>query len=121
MPMCHNIVEGMAAGCIPITNYAGWFWPPLTDGENCLTFTDPPSLLAAVRRALSLPAGEIARLRAGVLEYYDTHLSPTVVPAHIDALPDGATVYLQTELAGPLSRVQLGSVAFPGTPQEMGV
>jgi hypothetical protein len=114
MPMCHNIIEAMAAGSIPITNYPSWFLPGLVDGQDCLTFTDAASLAAAVERALTMPSTEVQRLRAGVLRYYDRHLAPTRVPEALAALPDGATVYVLTERAEPLADARRGSIAFPG-------
>ena len=113
MPMCHNIVEAMAAGCIPVTNYAGWFLPALQDGHDCLAFTDAASLVAAVERALAMPPADVQRLRTGALRYYERHLAPARVPEALDALPDGARVYLLSENAGPLAKVRAGSIAFP--------
>ena len=112
MPMSHNVVEAMAAGCIPITNYPGWFLPRLVDGEECLAFTDAASLVAAVERALTMPPGEVERLRDNVVRYHDRHLAPARAPAELAALPDGATVYLLTEDLAHLARVRPGSVAF---------
>src|SRR5260370_10572567 len=44
MPQCHNIIEAMAVGCIPLTNYIEWLSPPLTDGVNCFQFRDENDL-----------------------------------------------------------------------------
>lgn len=43
-PMCHNIIEAMAVGTIPITSYPEWFQPALVHGENCIVFTDGADL-----------------------------------------------------------------------------
>ena len=40
MPMCHNIIESMAVGVIPITNYPEWFDPDLEHMKNCIVFDD---------------------------------------------------------------------------------
>jgi hypothetical protein len=114
MPVSHNAVEAMASGAIPITPYPGWFDPPLTDGENCLAFTDAESLLSVVNRALKMSAVEIDGLRRGVCDYYDTQLAPSVVPDRLAALPDGATVYLQTENSLQTAQIRQGSIAYPG-------
>lgn len=76
MPMCHNIVEAMAVGTIPITNYPEWMDPPLEHMVNCLTFNDEDELIARVKQALTFEPEEIARIRANVLEYYETYLHP---------------------------------------------
>ncbi len=74
MPLCHNIVEAMAVGTIPITNYPDWMSPPLADGRDSLVFDTLESLVAAVDRASSMNADGIERLRGAVGAYYDEHL-----------------------------------------------
>lgn len=75
MPLCHNLVEAMSVGAVPILNYAEWLHPPLQDGVNCLAFTTPEELSAAVARALELDSATLDRLRAGVADYYAEHLA----------------------------------------------
>ena len=77
MPHCHNIVEAMSVGTIPITNYGGYLTPPLEDGVTCLAFDTPDGAVTAVRRALAMPAAEIAAMRANVVRYHDEHLAAT--------------------------------------------
>jgi len=74
MPLCHNVVEGMSVGCIPILEYPEYFDPPLRDNEECLAFSGKRELLRAVRRCLDMDEAEIRRLRRRVLHYYETHL-----------------------------------------------
>jgi hypothetical protein len=76
MPMCHNLVEAMAVGTIPVTSYPEWFSPPLRHLENCLVFAGRDDLLAKVRLAMRMPADELSRLRAGATTYYDQWLRP---------------------------------------------
>ncbi|WP_197451946.1 glycosyltransferase [Rosistilla carotiformis] len=78
-PHCHNIFEGMACGCIPILGYDNWMRPRLQNGINCITFSDKPSFADAILRALRSTAGERARLRDGVIRYYDSFVRPNVV------------------------------------------
>lgn len=78
MPMCHNIIEAMAVGAIPITNYPEWMDPRLVPGVNCLAFDDEQDLLGALRRALTMDADTIARMKAEVIDYYDRHMRPQV-------------------------------------------
>lgn len=56
MPQCHNIVEAMAVGTIPLTNYPDWLSPPLVDGREALVFDTFASLDAAVTRAMAIGA-----------------------------------------------------------------
>ena len=76
MPHCHNIIEAMAVGAIPVTNYGSYMSPPLEHDVNCIAFQTPEDLTAQIRRVLSLPEEEIRRMRANVLRYYDSHLDP---------------------------------------------
>ena len=75
MPVCHNLVEAMAVGAIPILGYAEWLDPPLEDGVDCLSFGTRAELVTAVERALAMRDDEVSRLRGGVATYYDEHLT----------------------------------------------
>jgi len=76
MPLCHNLIEALAAGAVPILQYAAYLPQPLEDGVNCLAFTDPAGLGDAIRRAVAMAPEEIRRLRANVRRYHDTYLAP---------------------------------------------
>jgi hypothetical protein len=76
MPQCHNLIEAMSVGTIPITNYHLYMRPSLTPDANCLAFSTLEELKIAVSRALSMDAAEIQRLREGVISYFDDHLEP---------------------------------------------
>ena len=45
MPMCHNTVEALAVGAIPIINYPEWFAPGLEHLKNCVVFNDRNDLI----------------------------------------------------------------------------
>jgi hypothetical protein len=99
MPMCHNAIEAMAVGTIPLIGYPEWFHPNLEDGKNCLAFDDRASLVGQVRRALQLPADDVARLRANVIRYYEDHLRPDHLIELIDAHPEpDVDLLIHTEL-----------------------
>jgi hypothetical protein len=98
MPMCHNLVEAMAVGTIPITNYPEWFVPPLQDGHNCIVFNDRDDLIAKLRLAMTLPATEIARMKLNAIDYYERQLRPEHFVRAIEARTDPAlTLLLYTE------------------------
>jgi hypothetical protein len=78
MPMCHNIIEAMAVGTIPLTNYPEWMRPNLVHMENCIVFDDKDDLVNKVKLALGLSKREIARMRANVVDYYCKHLDPRI-------------------------------------------
>ncbi len=75
MPWCHNCVEAMAAGAIPILQYADLFYPPLLNLENCLTYTNSLELRLAIEKALEMKPFEIEKIRKNVLNYYNDYLS----------------------------------------------
>lgn len=78
MPMCHNIIEAMAVGTIPITNYPDWFLPEhLENMVNCISFSSPESLINQIEAVLSMDGAEIELLRANTIAYYKHWLSPS--------------------------------------------
>lgn len=76
MPLCHNLVEAMAVGAVPILQYSRYLSPELQDGVNCLSFDDEVSLKAVVARVLAMGDDEVRTLRAGVKAYFDQNQSP---------------------------------------------
>lgn len=101
MPFSNNIIEAMSVGTIPVTQYPELFSPPLTEGENCLYFSDPESFCETVLKCLDAGDEEIQRMRRNVISYYDTHLDPIVVSRRLyDSRNDIKTLYL---IAGHLS------------------
>lgn len=86
MPMCHNAIEAMAVGSIPIINYPEWFSPHLTDMENCIVFSDKISLIDKLETVLAMDEGQIAAMRAEVLHYYESHLLPSSFVRRIESI-----------------------------------
>jgi hypothetical protein len=75
-PLSHNAIEAIAVGTIPVLEYDSLFSPPLADGVNCLTYRGRAGLRDTLRRVEQMSAGDIAALRQGVIDYYESHLSP---------------------------------------------
>jgi len=78
-PMSHNLIEAMAVGSVPITQYPELFFPALQPGINCLTFNCPESLVDTVLAALSMPDKQSESLSKAAIAYYDTYLEPKAV------------------------------------------
>lgn len=76
MPLCHNVIEALAAGCIPILQYADYLPPPLENGVNCLTFRDAAGLRETIATANVMSPDKIVELRSSVRSYYNGFLSP---------------------------------------------
>lgn len=75
-PMSHNLIETLAVGSIPITQYPEMFFPALEHGKNCLVFRNETELLAVIQQALHMDEGQRQTLRQGAQDYYDAYLSP---------------------------------------------
>lgn len=73
MPMCHNVIEAMSVGVIPILNYADWLNPSLTDGKNCLVYGAKKEIHTAINHALQMSLSEIEAMRGNVLDYFQRY------------------------------------------------
>lgn len=76
MPLCHNLIEALAAGCIPILQYADYLPPPLRHGVNCLAFSDAAGLREIIGEVLAMNPDEIRTMRAHVRDYTNEFLVP---------------------------------------------
>lgn len=76
MPLCHNLIESLAAGSIPILQYHQYLHPNLKDGENCLVYKDEISLIAILQQALTMSNDDIQAMKLAAQEYYKTYLQP---------------------------------------------
>jgi glycosyltransferase involved in cell wall biosynthesis len=76
MPMCHNIIEAMAIGTIPITNYPEWFSPKLEHMKNCIVFDGQDDLIEKINLALAMNDDQKNELRENAMKYYETYLRP---------------------------------------------
>lgn len=89
MPMCHNAIESMAVGTIPILEYAEEFYPPLKHGINSIVYSGEEDAIEKIRFALTLPDEALATMRKAVIDYYESHLSPRSFVSKIESLPNG--------------------------------
>lgn len=76
-PWCHNQIEAMASGAIPITEFPHLFHPALRNGDNAITYREKDELLDILQRIThgNITVEEIGKLRENVLSYYDDHFS----------------------------------------------
>ncbi len=95
-PMSHNLVEALAVGTIPITEYPELFFPALQDGVNCLTYHGEQGFIDAVRRALQMSEPEREELAQGAVAYYENYLSPKATVCRLLAEPNDPVVLRQT-------------------------
>lgn len=117
MPMCHNVIEAMAVGTIPLISYAEWLHPNLEHLVNCVVFDGKDDLVEKMRLALSMPEPQVQAMRANVVTYYESHLRPEVLVRSIETRPErNVTVLLHTELnmARNASKLNRRSVIIKG-------
>ena len=113
MPMCHNITEAMSVGVIPITNYPEWLSPSLTPGTDCLAFDTLEQLEQQLDAALTMSKAEVARMRSGVLSYYDCHLRSSGFIERIETHPGktmSVLLYTEDNVARNHKKLKLDSV-----------
>lgn len=75
-PWCHNSIEAMAVGAIPILQYPDLFYPALEPMKNCLYYSSLNELEKVVQQALCMGNDEVCRMRENVVSYFDGYLSP---------------------------------------------
>jgi len=100
MPLCHNVVEALSAGCIPILHegYARALHPGLSRGHNCVTFTDLPDLYVKLRDVLTWKHQKIAEMHKNVNVLYEEAFTPVgVVRVLHERRNELKYLYLQAE------------------------
>ncbi len=117
-PVCHNAVEAMAVGAVPLINYSEWFHPRLTPDVNCLAFSDKAELTIKLERLMTIDNRSLLSLSRAATAYYDNYLDPEVFAGklreRISGGSSGETIQLvmMTEIADFLPRLKSNSVAF---------
>ncbi len=77
-PYCHNTVESMAVGTIPILQYSNIYKPALQDRFNALVFSDLPDLERRLRNLLCNADSEREKaMHENAKRYYEAYLSPS--------------------------------------------
>ena len=106
MPMCHNAVEALAVGTVPLICYPDWFEPVLQDGVNCLAFRTVSELCVVLDRAMAMTDDEVARLREGAVRFYDEHLNhAAVLPGWRSSSERMVHVKVYAEMQADLRRI----------------
>jgi glycosyltransferase involved in cell wall biosynthesis len=100
MPLCHNVIEAMSVGTIPIIQkeYAEVMYPNLTDNENAVIFNDLEHLDSILKDIFETPQSEVSRMRENALKYFQDYLSPESMIEHLnESIRNKELVYLQAE------------------------
>lgn len=109
-PICHNVIEAMSVGVIPIIEYGDRFHPELVDGDNAICFHGRDGLAAAIRRIDSMSAEKRARLSQNVSAYYDQYLDGARV---VKRLRDELNTDFVDQVSMPFHDENLFSIASP--------
>lgn len=75
IPFCHNIVEAMSVGVIPILSYAHQMPKGLIDGRNCLIYDDEKSFLEKINQTSIFTDEQLKNMRREVIDYYEERLN----------------------------------------------
>lgn len=94
-PWCHNSIEAMAVGTIPILQYNALFVPGLVHGENCFCFQNTKELEQAINTALAVSEEELHRMRQNVIAYYDRYLSSEAIVQKIKTITNNGKPKLE--------------------------
>lgn len=101
MPLCHNIIEAMAAGTVPLLQkeYAEVMYPALEHGKNAFIFENELDLGDFLENKLfTVSDVDFKIMSDNVFQYYKDFLSPESVVNNINRnLKSGATIYLNAE------------------------
>lgn len=73
MPMCHNVIEAMSVGVVPIINYQNWLNPSLVDEKNALLYQSEASISQVIDKALQMDDSEYFELQKNVIVYYESY------------------------------------------------
>ena len=90
-PMCHNVVEAISVGSIPILEHPELFNPPLEDNVNAIVFKGKENLVNRLNEVLNMNEDEVLSLRRNVTNYYNDYLDPESVVNSFLNLEDGQT------------------------------
>jgi len=123
MPMCHNVIEAMSVGTIPIINYHEWLDPSLADMVNCVAFDDKIDLIRKINLVLNLDKEKINEMKASVIEYYRNNLDPVAFVDKLEMSTDNTVTMLMITdayVAKYASRLNRNSVLINGAPRYSG-
>lgn len=77
-PLCHNIIEAMSVGCIPILEYDNYFYPSLQHNKNAYFFKGEADLITKMNQIFEMSAENIKIMKQNVIDYYENYLKPEV-------------------------------------------
>jgi hypothetical protein len=110
-PYCHNHIESMLAGCIPVTAFSSFYIPPFEDKVNALLFNTPEELTGVLTGISRGEYGSLApSIRGNVLDYYKNHYSFDSFKVKLSQLGDSkngfSNYYIHCEVVAILNELK---------------
>ncbi len=100
MPLCHNIIEAMSVGTVPIIQkqYAEVMYPNLVHLKNALIFENLEDLDHLIETHLfEITEENFEEMKKNVLAYYQDFLTPNAVVKSINNNIGKSVIYLNAE------------------------
>ena len=100
MPLCHNVVEAMYSGAIPIIEheYAKVMYPNLIHMENAIIFSGIDGLKETIENIVfSLSEQQKETMSENVKKYYHKNLSPEAVVQNVNKNLGARLIYINAE------------------------
>lgn len=118
MPMCHNLIEAMAVGAIPITNYPEWLDPQLEHMETCIAFDNREDLIKKLSQAMHMNKEKLTTMRKNVIDYYESYLKSEffihkLETSNVKTIP--LLMYLERNAARNSKKLNRYSILIQGT------
>ena len=98
LPMCHNTLEAMAVGTIPILSYPDWFFPRLEHGKNAIIYSGKEDLIKKLNEVFAMSSKDIKKMQENVVEYYEKYQSAESFFVNYEALGSINTVMMHPRL-----------------------
>jgi len=92
IPLCHNLVEAMSLGVIPIIQYHKFLPDPLENNVNCVMFNSTQELFERIDEARSMDNSQIMKLKQGVIAYYERYLKPQQIVKRIEKVAESGSL-----------------------------
>jgi hypothetical protein len=113
LPMCHNAIEAMALGTIPILSYPDWFFPTLEHKKNAIIYSGKEDMLTKINEVFNMSEAEITQMRKNVIEYYDTYLgAKNFISKYDSSKSDKNTIILHYRLIPTFAENREGEITM---------
>lgn len=95
-PFCHNLIEAMFCGSIPILQYGHLMPVSVLHTKNSISYSSTDSLMSSIENVLTMDEPKIDEMRDSVTESYVKYLKPESVVTNFEREADAGlkTLYI---------------------------